>query len=163
KGRIPEAEAVAIITQVASALHVAHEHKLIHRDVKPDNILLTPSGDAKLTDLGLVKVEDDVDLTQTSGWLGTPNFMAPEQFGDARHVDGRSDVYALGATLYMAITGELPFRTRSAKNLLSILKKKQQNDLIPPRKFVPNVSERVDLAIRRATRSAREERHPTCL
>jgi serine/threonine protein kinase len=161
--RLDEDQAVAIIGQIASALHLAHEHKLVHRDVKPDNILLTPAGEAKLTDLGLVKNDDDAGLTRTAGFLGTPNFMAPEQFGDARDVDARSDVYALGATVYMAVTGELPFRTRSAKNLMSILKKKEENDLTPPRKLVPALSERVDLAIRRATRAARDERHPTCL
>jgi eukaryotic-like serine/threonine-protein kinase len=162
-GRLPEAEAVRLICQVGSALQLAHQRKLIHRDVKPDNIVLTAGGDAKLTDLGLVKnAEADLNLTQTQSMLGTPNFMAPEQFQDAKRVDARCDVYSLGATLYMAVTGELPFRTRSHRNLMAILKKKLEDDLPPPRQLVPGLSQHTDLAIRRAMRARLEQRFATC-
>ena len=81
QGRLPEAEAVRIVTQIAEALHYAHGRRVIHRDVKPDNILLDPDGRAKLIDLGLAKdIDADVQLTRPSAGLGTPNFMAPEQF-----------------------------------------------------------------------------------
>src|SRR5262249_34834198 len=88
RGRLPEDEAVRIITQVGEALHQAHEQGVVHRDVKPDNILLTPDGHARLTDFGLVKDMDaELNLTETQTVLGTPNFMAPEQFEDPRGVD----------------------------------------------------------------------------
>jgi serine/threonine protein kinase len=162
QGRLSEDEAVPIILQVAEALHAAHQKRLIHRDVKPDNILITKKGQAKLTDLGLVKaVDPNGELTQAGSWLGTPNFMAPEQFADAKAVDTRSDIYALGATLFMAVTGEIPFRARS-QHFLNILKKKLQNELTAPRSLVPSLSERVDFAIRRAVRADRNQRHPTC-
>jgi serine/threonine protein kinase len=161
--RLSEAEAVRIICQVGSALEVAHAQKLIHRDVKPDNILLTTDDQAKLTDLGLAKnVEADHNLTRTRTVLGTPNFMAPEQFQDAKRVDARCDVYSLGATLYMAVTGELPFRTRSHRNLLTILKKKLEDELTSPRQLVPRLSQHVDLAIRRAMRARLDQRFASC-
>ena len=95
-----------IITQIAEALHFAHGRRVIHRDVKPDNILLAPDGRAKLTDLGLAKdFDSETHLTRPSTGLGTPNFMAPEQFSDAKHADAQCDVYSLGATLYMATYG----------------------------------------------------------
>src|SRR5262249_37044002 len=96
RGRLAEAEAVDVILQVATGLEQAHQAGLVHRDVKPDNILLGPGGVAKLTDLGLVKVAG-IDLTSPNSGLGTPNYMAPEQFRDARSADPRSDVYSLGA------------------------------------------------------------------
>ncbi|HSQ57347.1 MAG TPA: serine/threonine-protein kinase, partial [Gemmata sp.] len=144
-GRLPEEEAVRIVTQIAQALHYAHQRQVIHRDVKPDNILVTPDGRAKLTDFGLAKdYNNDLDLTRHASGLGTPHFMAPEQFASAKTATVRCDVYSLGATLYNALTGELPFR---AKFGLAILANKEKD---PPsvRKLVPEISHRVDDAIR---------------
>src|SRR5262249_39890045 len=109
-GKLPEDEAVAIITQAAQALHFAHERGLVHRDVKPDNILLRQDGQVKLADFGLVKdLLVDGNLTDPLAILGTPHFMAPEQCQNPKDVDGRSDVFSLGASLYMALTAALPF------------------------------------------------------
>jgi serine/threonine protein kinase len=160
-GPLREEEAVGIIVQVARALHEAHRHGIIHRDVKPDNILLTPGGAAKLIDLGLIKdLEGELELTRTGRGLGTPNFIAPEQFSDARDAGVTCDIYSLGATLYMAVTGELPFSSRS---LAATLKKKVNNQLVPPRDLLPSLSERVDWAIRRAVQANPRQRHASCL
>ena len=105
-GPLTEMEALRLIAQVAQGLRLAHKKGLIHRNVKPDNILMTAQGQAKLADLGLVKeVETDLNLTRTGRGLGTPHFMAPEQFRNAKYVDIRSDIYSLAATLYMMVTG----------------------------------------------------------
>jgi serine/threonine protein kinase len=159
-GRLPEADAIRLIAQVAQGLHRAHKQGLIHRDVKPDNILLTSDGQAKLADLGLVKeIDADLNLTRTGRGLGTPHFMAPEQFRDAKNADVRCDIYSLGATLYMMVTGELPFRSTGP---LDAWMKKIQNELVPPRKAEPSLSERVDWAIRRAMSANPEMRPATC-
>src|SRR5262249_15153052 len=147
--RLPEADAIRLLAQVAQGLHKAHKRGLVHRDVKPDNILLTPDGQAKLADLGLVKeLEADLNLTRTGRGLGTPHFMAPEQFRNAKNADARCDIYSLAATLYMTVTGELPFKTSSGP--LDAWMKKVNNDLTPARVLVPALSERIDWAIRRA-------------
>jgi serine/threonine protein kinase len=160
-GRLPEAEAVRILTQVAEALHYAHQHRVIHRDVKPDNILLAPDGSAKLTDLGLAKdFEADMHLTRASAGLGTPNFIAPEQFNDAKHADPRCDVYALGATLYMALTGVLPFR---ARGVMGVLKKKLDNDLVRPRQLVSVMSPWIESTICRSMDVNPRVRPASCL
>lgn len=160
-GRLPEAEAVRIICQVTEALEAVHAHGIIHRDVKPSNILLTTDGQAKLADLGLAKdLRGDVNLTRPDQGLGTPNYIAPEQFAAAKDAGVLCDVYSVGATLYTAITGRLPF---DAPGTVAVLKKKLKNDLVPPRQLVPGLSERVDWAIRRAVRANPEERHPSCL
>ncbi len=131
---------------------------MIHRDVKPDNILVTAEGVAKLADLGLVKeTETDLNLTKTGRGLGTPHFMAPEQFRNAKGADVRCDIYSLGATLYQMVTGELPFRSSGP---LDAWMKKIQNDMTPPRSLVPTLSERIDWAIVRAM-SADPNRRPT--
>jgi serine/threonine protein kinase len=159
-GRLPEEEAIRIIKQVAYALYQAHKQGLIHRDVKPDNILVTPDGQAKLADLGLVKeVDAELNLTKTGRGLGTPHFMAPEQFRNAKHADIRCDIYSLGATLYQMVTGELPFKSTGP---LDAWMKKMQNDLVPPRKIVPELSERAEAAIRRAMSPEPEKRPATC-
>jgi serine/threonine protein kinase len=144
-GPLPEAEARRIITQVAQALHYAHQHRIVHRDVKPGNILLQPTGQAKLTDFGLVKdLAGHAKLTSPLCVLGTPHFMAPEQYEDATGVDPRSDLYALAATLYYAATGKLPFEAEAP---FAALKKQATNDLVPPRQLVPTLSGALDRAI----------------
>jgi serine/threonine protein kinase len=147
-GRMNEVEAIRLIAQVCQGLHRAHKMGMIHRDIKPDNILVTPDGQAKLTDLGLVKeVESELNLTRTGRGLGTPHFMAPEQFRNAKNADIKCDIYSLGATLYMMVTGELPFKSLGP---LDAWMKKVNNDIAPPKKLVPTISDRVDWAIRRA-------------
>ena len=161
KGRLSEAEAVRIITQIAQALHYAHLRNVIHRDVKPDNILVLKDGRAKLTDFGLAKdYNNDLDLTRHAAGLGTPHFMAPEQFSSAKTVDARADIYSLGATLYNAVTGELPFH---AQFPLAILTKKERGELTPLRQLVPTLSERVEIATRAALEVKPDNRPATCL
>jgi serine/threonine protein kinase len=160
EGKMAEAEAIRLIAQVAQGLHRAHKQNLIHRDVKPDNILVRPDGVAKLADLGLVKETDtDLNLTRTGRGLGTPHFMAPEQFRNAKNADIRCDIYSLGATLYQMVTGELPFRSNGP---LDAWMKKMNNDLSPPRQLVPGLSERVDWAILRAMNPQPDQRPSTC-
>jgi serine/threonine protein kinase len=161
KGRLSEAEAVRIITQVAQALHYAHQRQVIHRDVKPDNILVLPDGRAKLTDFGLAKdYNHDMDLTRHAAGLGTPHYMAPEQFSQAKTVEARADIYSLGATLYHAVTGRLPY---DAKFPLAILTKKEKGELAPVRSLVPGLSERVDQAVRLSLSPKPYDRPTTCL
>ena len=148
-GPYEEAEAIRILGQVCEGLHRSHKQGLIHRDVKPDNILVTHAdGTAKLTDLGLVKdIEGELNLTRTGRGLGTPHFMSPEQFRNAKNADVRCDVYSLGATLYCMVTGVVPFDKTSP---LDCWMKKTKNDYTPPRTLAPHLSERTAWAIARA-------------
>lgn len=157
---LPEDEAVRLIAQVAHGLAKAHQLGLIHRDVKPDNILITFDGQAKLTDLGLVKELDaDLNLTRTGRGLGTPHFMSPEQFRNAKNADARCDIYSLAATLYMMVTGELPFKALSP---LDAWMKKVRDELPTPRTIRPTLSERIDWAIRRSMSADPNQRAASC-
>jgi serine/threonine protein kinase len=160
EGRFSEAEAVHMISQIAKALDYAHHRGVIHRDIKPDNILRGQNGQARLTDLGLVKQSsDDLDLTRPGQGLGTPNFMAPEQFSNAKRIDHRCDIYGLGATLYMLVTGELPFVARTP--VLS-LRMKAFGELTPPRQLVPELSEHAERAMLRAMSVDPNQRQGSC-
>jgi eukaryotic-like serine/threonine-protein kinase len=159
-GPVGEESALQIIAQVCEGLHRAHKQGLIHRDVKPDNILLTADGVAKLTDLGLVKdVDGDDNLTKTGKGLGTPHFMAPEQFRNAKHADVRCDVYSLGATLFTLVTGQIPF---AGTNALDCWIRKSRNEFPPPKALAPHLSDRTDFAIRRAMTANPADRPASC-
>jgi eukaryotic-like serine/threonine-protein kinase len=108
RGALPEAEALTIGAQVAAALGAAHNRGLIHRDIKPHNILLHPDGAAKVTDFGIARAAGASQLTSTQTVMGTAHYLSPEQ---ALHqpLDGRSDLYSLGIVLYEALTGQVPF------------------------------------------------------
>ncbi len=159
-GKMPEEDAIRIIVQIAHGLHRAHRQGLIHRDIKPDNILLMAEGKAKLTDLGLAKDQDAAaDLTRTGRGLGTPDFMAPEQFRNAKNSSIRCDVYSLGATLYQMVTGELPFGEAEP---IKAMTRKLKNDIKEPRRVIPTLSERTDWAIRRAMSAEPDRRPASC-
>jgi len=160
EGKVSEAEAIRIMAQVCQGLHRAHKQNMIHRDIKPDNILLTQDGVAKITDLGLVKdIEGEMDLTRTGRGLGTPHFMAPEQFRNAKNADVRCDIYSLGATLYMTVTGKMPF---DGCGPLDAWMKKSNNEFPAPRDLEPSLSERMDWAIRRTMHSDPTTRPASC-
>jgi len=159
-GHLSEAEAIRIIGHVSQGLHKAHKLGLIHRDVKPDNILLTLDDQVKLVDLGLVKeIDADLNLTRTNRGLGTPHFMAPEQFRNAKNADVRCDIYSMAATMYMMVTGELPFKSCGP---LDAWMKKVNNEITSPRQVMPAVSERVDWAIRRSMSADPTQRAFSC-
>lgn len=145
-GQLSESEAIRLIVEVARGLESAHQQGLVHRDVKPDNILITRAGNVKLVDLGLVKeLDTDLLLTQPDRGLGTPAFMAPEQFRDAQHSDARADIYALGQTLYIMVTGELPFPATGS--MVDTFLKKNSNDYRPPHWAVPTLRRSTSAAI----------------
>jgi serine/threonine-protein kinase len=160
QGRLANEEALQIIVQIADALRLAHESNMVHRDVKPDNILLGTDGQARLTDLGLVKdFTLHTELTTAGMGLGTLSYVAPEQAENARAADARSDIYGLGATLYHALTGVPPFQGRVR---LVVLKKQTLNQFIPPRQLVPTIPRFVDQAICRALDGRPDRRQQSC-
>lgn len=137
-GRLGEPEALRIAIDVAQALDGAHHRGILHRDVNPANILLTRQGRAKLADLGLSKqLDDDLNLTMDGTGLGTPEYIAPEQFTGAKNVDRRCDVYGLGVTLYVMLTGKLPF---VGKSNIDKLMAKVNNQYRPPEQFNPDIT-----------------------
>jgi serine/threonine-protein kinase len=115
QGAMAEGQALRLCLQVARALEYAHRHGVVHRDVKPDNILVTGQGVAKLCDFGLARdTHAETRLTQTGMMMGTPHYASPEQARGQKDVDIRSDIYSLGATLYHMVTGQPPFSGSSA-------------------------------------------------
>ena len=119
--RLPPQEALRIVTQMARALVAAHEHHMVHRDIKPDNIMFDADGTARLADLGIAKSTDEKDtmLTVSSSIFGTPAYMSPEQAMDSSKVDSRADIYSLGIVFYEMLSGERPYRGDSAMQILS--------------------------------------------
>jgi serine/threonine-protein kinase len=138
-GRIPEPLVCDIGICVASALKNGWDKEtLLHRDVKPENIMVDRDGNVKLCDLGLAKYFGENTLLSLSGKVfGTPNYMSPEQARAERGMDFRTDIYALGLTLYFAVTGEIPFH---GGNATQVMARKLTEQLPDPREFAPETS-----------------------
>ena len=126
-----ESEALEIIIQVAKALAHAHACSLIHRDVKPKNIMISTSGAVKLADMGLARGTTDIEAAQSEAGkaYGTPYYIAPEQIRGKIDIDGRADIYGLGATFYHMVTNRVPFM---AENSADVMRKHLREKLIPP-------------------------------
>jgi serine/threonine protein kinase len=129
---LSEVEALRVAIGVAQALCAVHEHKVVHRDIKPDNIMFASDGTIKLTDWGIAKQKSfsnnaaiaQLELTVNKVFMGTPLYAPPEQLQDSRNVDIRSDIYSLGATLYYSLVGKPPFRgTTEVDSLCAVLTK----------------------------------------
>ena len=160
EGPLAPARAARIMAQVSSALDEAHSRGLVHRDVKPGNILITGRGaseHAYLTDFGLTKNMADQGLTKTGQWVGTLDYAAPEQI-DGRPVDARTDVYALGCVLYHALTAQVPFvRDSEVAKMYAHL-----HDPAPKVNEVKvDISEEMCQVVTRAMSKAQDERHPS--
>src|ERR1700758_3358712 len=118
EGPMEPARAVRIIEGIASALHAAHKVGLLHRDVKPSNVLLDENDFAYLIDFGIARATEDTRLTQTGSMIGTLHYLAPERLGTGE-VDARADIYALACVLYECLTGSPPFPGESAERLMA--------------------------------------------
>lgn len=142
---IPWQEAVRLLLPIAGALDYAHEQKIIHRDVKPANILLTEKGQPMLSDFGIAKIlemKEEFTLTGSGTGIGTPEYMAPEQ-GMGREVDARTDIYSLGIVLYELVTGRKPY---TADTPMAVVLKHMTDPLPRPRQYIadlPDIVERV--------------------
>jgi serine/threonine-protein kinase len=155
---IPEAEAVAIAVGVARALAFAHERNIIHRDIKPDNILLAEDGQPILTDFGIARaVSGYVAATGFMMTIGTPAYISPEQ-AQGRALDGRSDLYSLGITLYRMVTGEVPFKS---KDWFELARMHVEDRPEPLRNRHPELSKRLERIVLRLLAKHPDDRHPS--
>jgi serine/threonine-protein kinase len=160
-GRLELPDAACVVTAAARGLGYAHGHQLVHRDVKPDNLLFSAEGVLKVADLGLARptAEDGLDLTGTGASLGTPLYAAPEQTRDAKRADGRGDLYALGCVFYRLLTGRLPFE---AANMIELMIAKDRGEFVPPRKLRRGLPALVDRVVVRMLARRAEDRYPDC-
>jgi serine/threonine-protein kinase len=139
-GRLTPVDAARITAEIADALSFAHAHGVVHRDVKPGNVLVTPQGDVKVTDFGIARADTSEPLTKTGAVLGTATYFSPEQ-AQGFALDGRSDVYALGVVLYEMLTGAAPF---SASSPVSVAYKHVREVPAPPSSVVPDLPGAMD-------------------
>ncbi len=153
-----EAEALDIIIQVANALGHAHACGLIHRDVKPKNIMISTDGTVKLADMGLARETSDIEAAQSEAGkaYGTPYYIAPEQIRGKIDIDGRADIYGLGATLYHMLTGRVPFM---AEDSADVMRKHLREKLIPPDHINTSLSAGVSEVIEIMMAKRKEKRY----
>ena len=159
-GALSESRALEITRDIAFALDCAHMAGVIHRDVKPDNILIATDGSAKLADLGIARraSSSDAGLTQAGQTLGTPDYISPEQIRGELNIDGRSDIYSLAATLYHMLTGHAPFRGGTNAEVMSMHLTRPAPNV---REAAPHVSARTSALIRRGMAKSQDDRHTT--
>ncbi|MBI4024443.1 MAG: protein kinase [Verrucomicrobia bacterium] len=137
---LEEGETMYLGQTGAIALGYAHRHGIIHRDIKPQNLMLTTEGDLKVADLGLAKQlnDENASMTMSGVVMGTPYYISPEQVRGAKDIDGRADIYSLGVTLYHLVTGRVPFQGSSSAEIMS----KHLTEPLPwPRTIRPDLSE----------------------
>jgi serine/threonine-protein kinase len=159
QNRLALGDAVHIALDAARALEHAHSRNIVHRDIKPDNLLITRSGVSKLVDLGLARRTDEAShLTAARQGFGTTYYMPYEQAINARYADGRSDIYALGATLYHLVTGSVPF---PGDNHLEVVEKKNQGVFTPASKLNPTVPTVLDHILSRTLARDPRDRYQT--
>ena len=158
EGKLALAEATRIVADAAKALGAAHKQNIVHRDIKPGNIMLSKDGQVKVMDFGLAKdVAAPTQLTVSGHIMGTPHYMSPEQC-DGQRLDGRSDIYALGATYYAILAGKTPYQGTS---LFAVLRQQVEAPVPDVREKCPELPESVQRVIEKAMAKAPEDRFQT--
>src|SRR3954451_129169 len=156
-GRIAPLEAARIAADIGDALAYAHRNRVVHRDVKPGNVLVAPDGTVKVTDFGIARADQGEGLTKTGAVLGTATYFSPEQ-AQGLALDGRSDVYALGVVLYEMVTGVAPF---TADSPVSVAYKHVREEVVLPTERNPDVPPELEHVIVTALNKAPENRYQT--
>src|SRR5437867_5568721 len=155
RGKLPAAEAVTIIRQVCQGLEAAHAAGVVHRDLKPQNIMVEKNGHALVMDFGIAHSGESRGVTQTGTFLGTPEYMSPEQ-ALAEDVDARSDIFSLGLIFYEMLTGKVPFHAKTALETMFIRTRKRA---IPPVEIDPSVPTAASDIVVRCLEIDRERRY----
>jgi serine/threonine-protein kinase len=150
---------LSLLRQIASGLDFAHSRGIVHRDVKPPNVMVTPLGRVKLTDFGVAKITYASSMTQGGAMLGTPDYMSPEQI-DGRNVSGRTDQFSLGVIAFEMLTGEKPF---VADSLASLIYRIAHEKLPEATLLNPSLSEEVSEVLQRSMAKRPEDRYPSCI
>src|ERR671925_751397 len=156
-GRLPVTEAVAYAIEIARALESAHASRLVHRDVKPQNVLIDPDGRAKVTDFGIARSLEAQGLTATGRVLGTTDYVSPEQ-ALGHEVTAQSDIYSLGIVLYEMLTGEAPFQ---ADTQVAVAMKHVREPLPDVQRRRPEISASLAAVVERATAKETRNRYTT--
>jgi serine/threonine-protein kinase len=162
EGALPLSQALDIAGQVLQGLTHAHDHGFIHRDIKPANIFMTKDGVAKILDLGLSKDLSDAEQsfnTQSGAVMGTPHYISPEQAKGELTIDGRTDIYSLGATLYHLATGKTPF---SGSNSMAVITKHLTEQLPNPQDLRPEIPDGLVLIIQKMMAKSADNRYLNC-
>lgn len=155
KGRLNYKEATRFVIDVAAALKCAHEHKIIHRDIKPHNILLTRDLVPKVADFGIARAITSSTVTMTNQTMGSVHYISPEQ-ARGGFVDERSDLYSLGIMYYELLTGQLPF---DEENTVTIAIKHIQEELVPPKEIMPDIPQSVNDVIVKLAHKKPDDRY----
>src|SRR6202521_3097651 len=155
QGRLPIPEAVAYAIEIARALGVAHARHIVHRDVKPQNVLIDEEGSAKVTDFGIARTLDEEGLTADGRVLGTTDYVSPEQ-ALGQPVTGQSDLYSVGVVLYEMLTGEVPFK---GENQVAVAMKHVREALPDVQSKRPEVSAALAAVVDTATAKHQEDRY----
>ena len=159
--RFSETDAIDIAIQIAESLLHAHERHLVHRDVKPKNIMITSEGVAKLADMGLARAMTDKEAAEAEQGkaFGTPYYISPEQIGGEKDVAAAADVYSLGATLYHMVTGAVPY---DGKNPTDVMRKHLKAELVPPDHVNPKLSAGLSQVIEMMMTKPVAKRYTSC-
>jgi serine/threonine-protein kinase len=155
RGLLPVDQVLDIVAQVALGLSYAHENGIVHRDVKPSNIMLVRDGHAKITDFGIARMTSSAVRTQTGMVLGSPKYMSPEQVM-GKEIDQRSDIFSLGVMLYEMLTGQAPF---DGENVNAIMYQTLNAIPVPPNSLNPLVPEMVNFIVAKALTKGLEDRY----